>query len=669
VTRSSESRRMPHALALCLGLLPLFISVPAVADGTGWYSADQAQRGRLDYGTQCATCHGGQLQGTGAPALKGRSFSLQWNRKTLSDLYTYVHQEMPLGTPDSLGPQKYADIVAFILSENGLPAGAEDLTPATPMNRVLVLTGMARAVASTPSATAKLGELTGALKQPTTSGPDQAELDNAGSDTRNWLMYNKSYQSDRYSTLKRIHTGNAGRVSPVCMFQLGELGTFHTGPVIYQGILYATTHVSTFAIDAYTCKKLWGHEHILQGAEMNATNKGVAIAGGRVVRGTQDGFLYALDARTGALLWERQIADPSVGAGVGAAPLIWNGMVFMGNAGGDWGIQGAVMAFRLEDGEKIWQFDTRPTGDEIGAHTWEKPGSAFHGGGAAWTAYALDRASATLFVPVGNAGPDFYAAARPGANLFTSSVVALDARTGKLKWWHQLRPHDWHDYDTTVVSLFDANGRALVATAGKDGVLHVLERGDGKLAFKLPVTTTLNQEAPLTPEGVRVCPVFGVQWNGAAYSPQTGLLYINAIDWCTVFKLGPEPQWTATVPYTGLANGWGTNDPIDRWNGWINAIDPATGEMRWRVKSPTPMLAAITPTAGGVLFTGDLNGDFMVVNARDGSVLYRFNTGGPIAGGVVTYENEGRQYIAVASGNSGGAIPLAGSATIVVFGL
>jgi alcohol dehydrogenase (cytochrome c) len=135
-----------------------------------------------------------------------------------------------------------------------------------------------------------------------------------------------------------------------------------------------------------------------------------------------------------------------------------------------------------------------------------------------------------------------------------------------------------------------------------------------------------------------------------------------------VFKLGPDPEWVATVPYTGLANGWGTNDPISKAYGWINAVDPKTGKMRWRIKWPTPMYAALTPTAGDVLFTGDLNGDFLALDARSGKTLYRFNTGGPIAGGIVTYERKGKQYVAVASGNSGGSIPLPGSATIVVFG-
>lgn len=659
-----------RTLTVVLAALASCVAGIARADGTGWFTADQVSTGRTGYGQKCAVCHGSQLQGTGAPALRGRTFSLQWNRKSLGDFYAYVHKQMPLGYPDTLKAQEYADIVAYILAQNGLPGGQEKFTPQTPMNRVLRLGPSARATlpAVAPTQT-KLFELTDPVKQPSSSGPSQAELDGADADTKNWLMYNKGYRAGRYSTLAKINTGNARNLRPVCLFQLGELGTFHTGPVVYDGILYATTHLGTFAIDAYTCKRLWRHEHLPTAAEMNATNRGVAIGGGRVVRGTQDGYLFALDAKTGALLWQRQIADPAIGAGVGAAPLIWNDMVFMGNAGGDWGIQGAVMAFRLADGERIWNFNTIPTGKDAGAETWEKPGSALRGGGGAWTAYALDRATGTLFVPVGNAGPDFYRAARPGANLFTSSVIALDARTGKLKWWHQLRPNDDHDYDTTVVSLFDADGKAMVATAGKDGVLHVLDRADGKLRFKLPVTTTLNQDVPLTASGIRVCPVAGVQWNGAAYSPQTKLLYVNAIDWCTTFRLGPEPQWVATIPYTGLVNGFGTNDPTDKWNGWINAVDPATGKMKWRYKSATPMYAAVTPTAGGVLFTGDLNGDFMVVDARSGKVVYRFDTGGPIAGGVVTYEKNGKQYVAVAAGNSGGSIPLQGASTIVIFGL
>ena len=282
--------------------------------------------------------------------------------------------------------------------------------------------------------------------------------------------------------------------------------------------------------------------------------------------------------------------------------------------------------------------------------------------------YALDRESGTLFVPVGNPGPDFNRRMRPGANLFTDSIVALDARSGKLRWWYQLRANDDRDWDTTVVSLFDFDGKKLVAAAGKDGVLHVVDRAGGAPRFRIPVTTLLNPDTPLTSEGVRVCPIGGVQWNGPAYSPMTRLLYVNAIDWCTLLKLGPDPKWVPTQPYTGLLTGWGIDDPVGQAQGWINAVDPKTGTMAWRVRWPTPMYAALTPTAGNVIFTGDLQGRFLVLDARSGNTLYEYDTGGPIAGGVVTYEREGRQYVAVAAGHVSGAIPFAGDTRIMIFG-
>jgi alcohol dehydrogenase (cytochrome c) len=663
-----QSRRCSAAFGA--GLL-LLAARAALADGTGFFTTEQLSQGRWEYSQKCSVCHGAQLQGGGAPALKGSEFSTQWNGKTLKDFYDVVHTTMPLGQAGTLDAQEYADIVAYVLAQSGLPAGSDKLTAQSPMDRVLVLSAaptMAGAAGGANPDEVKIGALYGKLVQPTTHGPTQAELDAAEASTTDWLMYNKGYRGERFSRLRQINAGNAGKLKPVCIFQLGELGTFSTGPVVYDGIVYATTHLGTYAIDATTCKKIWSHQHVAQGPEMNATNKGVAIAAGRVIRGTQDGFLFALDAKTGAPLWVRQVADWRIGEGVGAAPIVWNDIVYVAKAGGDWGIRGRMMAFKVDDGSPVWTFDLIPEGAQTGADTWSNPEAAVHGGGAAWVTYALDRDTGTLFVPVGNPGPDFKKTMRPGANLFTISTVALDARTGKLKWWYQLRPNDDHDWDATVVSLFDAGAKKLVATAGKEGILHVVDRDSGKLVFKLPLTTLLNHDVPITPEGVRVCPVAGVQWNGPAYSPETGLLYVNAIDWCTVFKAGPDPKWVATVPYTGLANGFGSNDPVSQWSGWINAVDPRSGKMAWRVHTSTPMYAALTATAGNVLFTGDLNGEFMVLNATNGKELYRFNTGGPIAGGVVTYERKGRQYVAVASGSSGGSIPLSGSATIVIFG-
>jgi alcohol dehydrogenase (cytochrome c) len=670
-TKDRHARPLSSLVHAVAGATLALMSHVARADGSGWYTSAQVSQGRWEFSQKCAVCHGVQLEGGGAPALKGTVFAQRWDGKKLSDFYSFIHADMPLGLGASLPSQEYADIVAFLLAQNGLPAGMDKFTPYSPMDRVLQLNEAAAAGGTVAAATPgqiKIGALYGRLAQPSTHAPMQAELDGADSATSNWLMYNKGYRGERYSTLTQINTTNAASLRPVCLYQLGELGTFETGPVMYDGIVYVTTHLGTYAVDATNCRRLWTHAHVAQGPEMNATNKGVAIAGGRVIRGTQDGFLYALDAKTGNPLWVRQVADWSVGEGIGAAPIVWNDLVYVAKAGGDWGIRGRMMAFHVADGSLAWSFDLIPQPGAAGADSWKNPASMQHGGGAAWVTYALDKESGTLFVPVGNPGPDYAKDLRPGANLFTISTVAIDARSGKLKWWYQLRANDDHDWDATVVTLFDDNGRKLVATAGKEGILHVVTRAEGKLVFKLPVTTVLNHDVPLAAEGVRVCPVAGVQWNGPAHSALTGLLYVNAIDWCTLFKKGPDPKWVATIPYTGLANGWGTNDPTSQWAGWINAVDPRSGQMAWRVRRPTPMYAALTPTAGNVLFTGDLDGNFLALDARDGKTLYSFDTGGPIAGGVITYEVQGKQYVAVASGHSGGSIPLNGSAMLVIFG-
>jgi alcohol dehydrogenase (cytochrome c) len=608
------------------------------------------------------------LQGGGGPALVGQEFKQHWNGKTMHDFYSYVHQNMPLGEGSGLATVDYVDVVAYLLAQNGFPAGSQQLSKSESSALLNFPASGASGAAKQPAPEIKIGALVGAVTQPTTSGPTQVELDAADSATGNWLMFNKGYRGERYSELKSINAGNASSLRPVCMFQLGEIGTFSTGPVMYDGVLYFTTHLTTYAIDATTCKKIWSYTHAAEGPEMNATNKGVAIAGGRLIRGTQDGFLFALDAKTGAVLWKRQVADWSKSEGIGAAPIVWNDIVYVGKAGSDWGIRGAMMAFHVEDGSLAWSFDLIPSAGAVGGDTWPSNEARSRGGGGAWVTYSLDRETGTLFIPVGNPGPDFQNSVRAGENLFTISTVALDAKTGRLKWAYQLRKNDDHDWDATVATLFDSGGRKLVATAGKEGILHVITRDDGRLVFQLPMTTILNHDAPLTPEGVRVCPVAGVQWNGAAHSLATDLLYVNAIDWCTVFKLGPKPEWVALIPYTGLANGFGTNDPITAWSGWINAVDPKTGAMAWRVHTATPMYAAVTATAGDVLFTGALDGNFLVLDARSGQTVYSFNTGGPISGGVITYEQKGKQYVAVATGNSGGSIPLKGSPTIAVFG-
>jgi alcohol dehydrogenase (cytochrome c) len=504
------------------------------------------------------------------------------------------------------------------------------------------------------------------------SGPSQSELDRADVEPAQWLTYNKGYLGYRYSTLAQINAQNVSQLKPVCSFKLGEQGSFQNGPLVYNGVLYTTSPLGTFAVDAATCKLLWSYRHP-PGYVFQPNNKGAAIADGRIFRGLPDGHLVALDAKTGALIWDRVIMDSTAGEFATAAPLVWKGMIFLGKAGGDMGIRGEMMAFRVTDGEKIWGFNLIPGPGETGSETWMNLDSIAHGGGGTWTSFSLDVAAGLLLVPVGNPGPDFANEARPGTNLFTNSVVALDAMTGKLRWWHQLLGPDDRDWDTSVVAAFDpADHSRLAAVAGKDGVLHVVDRTNGKLRFTTSlVSQYTNRTTPIpTDAPLRLCPIAAVQWNGPAYSPDTNMLYMNGIDWCAQAVKGPTPVYVRGKTYLGWANRYGDRDPIEQVIGLVNAIDPASGRLFWRFRVSSPPVAGLTATAGGLVITGDVNGDLIALDAATGVPLYQTNLGaGAIDGGVVTYEAKGKQFIAVAAGDNSGTYKAKGDNMVVVLAL
>ena len=645
-------------------------ALPASAAQTssvdGWYAPDQATRGKGSYNANCAVCHGSSLQGGAGPALSGASFAAKWRDRPLRDLYTVAHDQMPLTAPGKLPPTTSFDILAYLLSFNGFQAStkavsASDLDRALtpPQTRKNIAAAVARAPAP-PNV---------AVSQPTTRIVSQAELDSADDDATNWLTYNKGYKGFRFSKLDQINVNNAPQLRAVCVMQLGEVGTFQTGPVIYDGTMYVTTSHGVYALDAASCERRWEYHYSPWAPEVQVNNKGVAIAEGRVIRGTTDGSLLALDAATGKVLWLRKIMDVTKGEFAVAAPLIRNGIVYIGKAGADWGIQGEMMAFRVADGTKVWGTLLLPRKGDPAYATWKNPASIATGGGSTWSSFSLDTEAKLLLVPVGNAAPDYNADPRPGANLYTNSLVALDSETGAIKWWHQLRGANDKDLDTTVVAAFDTpGGLHLAAAAGKDGVLHVVDRTNGALRFKVPVTNQKNLDEPLTAAGVAYCPGGAILNNGPAYSPATNLVYINSQDWCNVGFKRPA-KYIAGIQYDG---GTGRRDPLDESFGWTTAIDATSGDIKWRYRSPQgiPMLGAVTPTAGNVVFTGDTAGYFLVFNATSGDVLYRFNTGGVLGGGVATYSVKGRQFVAVMSGNTSfHPYKAAGAATVLIFGL
>jgi len=439
--------------------------------------------------------------------------------------------------------------------------------------------------------------------------------------------------------------------------------------------MYLTTAKSTIAIDEATCRPKWRHEWTFLGHPGWMRNRGVALASGRLVRATPDGYLLALAADTGKLLWARRVATSEDGETFSMAPLVFDDLILIGPAGSENNVQGWVGAFRLSDGTPVWRFNTIPRPGEDGFETWHNPKDIPMGGGSVWTSFSLDPATGDLYVPVTNPSPDLPVQLRQGDNLYTNSIVCLDVHTGKRRWHRSLVPNDSHDWDVTqagplLTTTVGGVPRTLVVTAGKDGMLRTLDRQTHEVIYETPVTTVENAAAPVTTTPSRVCPgvLGGVEWSGPAYLPGLNLLYVPAVDWCTTFTAFEETRYIPGKMYMG---GTIDLDPPAKSQGWVTAVDASTGAVKWKYRSPRPMVASVTATAGNLLLTGELTGDFLALDARTGDVLYRFNTGGSMGGGIVTYAVGGTQYIAAASGSPSNfwVDRFKGSPTIVVFKL
>ena len=463
-----------------------------------------------------------------------------------------------------------------------------------------------------------------------------------------WASFNSREDGVRFSELADINADNVKDLSEVCRVRVSGPGAFSSGPVVVDGVLYLTALNGTIAMNPTNCDIKWKSVYTPTSHEYLAGNRGAAVAEGLVVRGTADGHLVAYDAQSGKERWVSAVGDSSKAEFVSSVPLIWRGLVLVGLAGGDWGIRGRMMAFDLKTGARKWNFNIIPGPGEPGNETW-KGDTWQHGGGGTWTAYTLDPATGELFVPVANPSPDFNGKARPGSNLFTSSVLVLDALTGKYLWHYQTEANDsWDRGVTAAPVLFSlANGKSVVSVATMAGYLYTIDRKTHKLLYKVPTTTIVAYNVPTSPEGVRFCPGLfgGTEWNGPGYDPHLRTLVVGSVDWCGTFKRADEAYQTGEL-YLG-----GTAKQEDASSGWITSFDAATGKKQWQFHAPAPVVSGITPTAGGVTFVGDLGGNLYAFKTSDGTILKTIDTGGAIAGGVITYKALGEQYLAVTSGN------------------
>ena len=669
---------MNYRTSIPMALVVLCVPTLLAAQDVSFTRA-QVDQGRSVYARDCASCHGSRLTDGDASPVAGPQFAGKWSSpsRSLDELFTLIRTKMPSGGLEgSLSLEDYLAVTAYLLERNGMPVGA---SPLTNDRRVLANARLAGGTAvADQSAPWNVRSVVPDYQEgkrgrtPKAAGPTQAELLAAETNARDWLTHTHDLAGTRYSPLAQVNTRNVSRLRVACSFQVGEPGGFQAGPVVHDGTMYITTGWSTMAIDAATCRPKWRHdwEHALGG---NPTNRGVAIKDGRVVRGTADGYLLALDASDGELLWSRKIADVTIGERITMPPLVHDDLIYIGPAVSENAIRGWIGAYRLDDGERVWRFNIVPAPGEPGSETWALPTGFPIGGGGVWTPLSIDVKRGLLHVAATNPAPDFPVDLRGGTNLYTNSALALDLKSGTLAWYDQMVPEDDHDWDLTQVAplyraTVDGRTRELMATAGKDGMIRVLDRETRKRLFETPVTTIENVEAPVTRTGTRACPgvLGGVEWNGPAYHPGANVLVTPAVDWCYTFFLADTIRF---VPGDNYLGGTVTADSTSQ--GWVTAVDASTGQVRWRYRSPRPVVAAVTATAGGLIFAGELTGDLIALDAATGEVRFRHGTGGPIGGGIVSYGVGGTQFIAVASGRPSGfwVDQFPGSATITVFAL
>lgn len=482
----------------------------------------------------------------------------------------------------------------------------------------------------------------------------------AKDDRDNWLLHGRSYTNQRYSPLDEINVDTVDQLKPVALVQTGMVASFETTPVVADGVMYLTTpmvdgKMKVMAVNAASGERFWSttYEVGTNKTCCGPVNRGLAIGYGKVYLATLDAKLLALDARTGKQAWIADIADPRAGYSETMAPQIYDGKVIVGSSGGEWPIRGFVAAYDAKTGKQDWRWDsTDPKTFE--GDSWKT------GGGMVWTTPAIDTERNLVIFSTGNPNPDLNGTSRKGDNLYTDSIVALDASTGKIKWHYQEVKHDVWDYDAVSnVVLFDAkdeNGKTVpvAAEAGKVGWLFEVNRDTGELIRKSEPLVKMSDNMFTTPtsEGVKMLPGAngGAEWSPPAYSPDTNLFYVMEMNQLMTFTTSDA----TTIPGQLRLGSTFKNVKGDAsvQNGVLDAVDVNTGKIAWAYDAPQPMIGGVLATAGNLVFTGEGNGWFDAFNAETGETVWRYNLGAGVNAPPISYQVDGRQYIAVAAGGN-----------------
>jgi PQQ-dependent dehydrogenase (methanol/ethanol family) len=509
----------------------------------------------------------------------------------------------------------------------------------------------------------------------------QQMLDGAASDAGNFLHTNGNYAQTRYYPARQITRNNVKNLRPAWIFQTEIVESMETTPIVVDGVMYVTTSFDhVYALDAATGAQLWHFKHNMGPVTTyccGPNNRGVFAYGGKLYLGTLDAKLVALNAKTGELVWEKQIADPELGYSETMAPTAVDGKILIGTNGGEYGIRGFVKAYDADSGKLLWTFNTIPENSVGVWATKDATGRDMHRdiaaekaalkklgdpyktlGGGVWQNMAVDRETGTVYFAVGNPSPDLYGAIRPGDNLYTNSLVAVDLATGKYKCHFQYIAHDVWDLDAVspviITSVNDQSGKPVkgLLHGGKTGYVYVHRASDCSLIrVSEPMVSQENRWVLPTPEGARMLPGAngGVEWSPMAIDPTQNTAYaINLHQ--------PMTYHVEATPYPGgklWLGGAFKVIPSEQQSGNVSAVDYNTGKIRWQVKTAEPMIGGILATAGGLVFTGEGNGWFKAYNSANGSELWRFHLGAGVNAPPASYTLAGKQYIVVAAGGNG----------------
>jgi len=492
----------------------------------------------------------------------------------------------------------------------------------------------------------------------------------ASAQPESWLTYSGDYQSRRFSTLSQINKSNVNRLKVAWMYQIKAHHKFETSPLVFDGIMYISEPPSDVtAIDLRTGRPIWSFRRSVPPVPVccGQVNRGVAALDDQLFIGTLDSHLIALDLKTGRVRWDVEVADYKTAHSITLAPLAVKDKVIIGIAGAEYGIRGFLDAYDAKTGKRAWRFWTVPGPGEPGNETWSGD-SWQHGGAPTWITGSYDPEANLLYWGTGNPGPDYRGDTRKGDNLYSNCLIALDADTGKLRWHFQFTPHDVNDVDSNEIPIligaeFRGKPRKLALFGNRNGFYYILDRLTGEFLLAKQFATQTwakgidehgrpipNPATAPSVEGATVYPDDdgAANWYSPSYSPQTGLFYQNAREKGATYYLTEAP-YIPGRQFLGASRR--ALSGVEPW-GALRALSALTGEIKWEFRLPTPPWAGILSTAGGLVFSADMEGNFFALDAGDGKFLWRLQTGGPIWAAPITYSNEGKQYVAVAAGSA-----------------